>query len=77
MAANNPAWALVAEFSDEPQATIAQGMLENHGIATWLETNRMSTLYAAGSTWAPVKLYVEASQLAEARELLSTHGDVS
>lgn len=71
-----PKAVVAAEFTDEPRAFIARGMLEDHGIAARVETNNMATLYGAGSTWAPIMLYVAASDLDAATALLREHGDI-
>lgn len=71
----NRQWVLAAEFSGEPDAFIAKGMLENAGIAAYVEPNNMSTLYGAGTTWAPVRLFVGADDLSRARELLRRSND--
>lgn len=67
---------LLAQFSTEPEAFMAQGMLEENGIRTFMDTNRMSTLYAAGATWSPINLYVDADDQPRALELLKEHGDI-
>lgn len=67
--------ALVAEFDNEREAMLVAGMLENNGIEATVDGNIMSTLYAAGATWSPVRLYVPADRLAEARSLLEAHRD--
>lgn len=70
------ALSLLAQFTTEPEAFIAQGMLEENGIKTFMDTNSMSTLYAAGATWSPINLYVDADDLPRALELLKMHGDI-
>ena len=35
----------------------------------------MSTLYGAGATWAPVRLYVAEADAGRAADLLREHGD--
>ncbi len=67
---------VAAEFSNEIDASIAAGMLADNGIETQILSNNMATLYAAGSTWAPVRLMVPSGCLAEARRLLLEHGDI-
>lgn len=67
---------VVAEFTAEPQAYIAQGMLEDNGIPARVESNRMATLYGAGATWAPIMLYVAETDINRALELLREHGDI-
>ena len=67
---------LAAQFSNPMQANIACGMLESAGIAAFVVTDEMATLYGAGSTWAPVHLYVEAADLEQATALLKEHGDI-
>ena len=65
----------IAEYSDARQASIAAGMLENNGIHCTVVDDAMSTLYGAGSTWAPVRLFVPEADADEARRLLREHGD--
>lgn len=65
----------VAEFPDESRAFIAAGMLRNNGIEATVDGSIMTTLYGAGSTWAPVRLYVPAASAATALRLLSEHKD--
>ena len=67
---------VAARFSTEIEANIACGMLADNGIEAHVASNNMSTLYGAGSTWAPVELYVAADKLARALELLKSHGDI-
>ena len=68
--------ALAACFSAEPEAYLAQGMLDANGITAYVEANSMATLYGAGSTWAPIKLFVPAADLTRAMDLLKEHGDI-
>ena len=65
----------VAEFSDEPSAYIAQGMLANNGIEAVVEPSLMASMYAAGNTWAPVRLSVPVEQARRAAELLKESQD--
>lgn len=67
---------LAAQFSTPMQANIACGMLESAGIAAFVVSDEMATLYGAGATWAPVRLYVEADEFEHATELLKEHGDL-
>ncbi len=67
---------LIANFSTDIDARIAQGMLENNGIESYVESNSMATLYAAGATWAPIKLYVAREDAGRARELMEKHDDI-
>lgn len=67
---------LAANFSDAARAGIACGMLENNGIEAHVVNDEMATLYGAGSTWAPVRLYVARADLEKALELLKIHGDI-
>lgn len=69
-------WITIAEFSTEAPAAIAAGMLRSSGIEVSVGADRMSTLYGAGSTWAPVTLSVPAAQAEEAARLLREHGDL-
>lgn len=68
-------WVTAAEFTTEPDAYIAAGMLQDNGIEAVVTPNHMSTLYGAGATWSPVILSVPAAQLAQARRLLHEHRD--
>ncbi|MDE6464997.1 MAG: DUF2007 domain-containing protein [Muribaculaceae bacterium] len=68
-------WVTVAEYSTEQPAYIACGMLRSHGIEANVGADRMSTLYGAGSTWAPVTLNVPADRAEEAAVLLKEYGD--
>lgn len=67
---------LAAQFTTPMQANIACGMLENAGIAAFVVSDEMATLYGAGATWAPVRLYVDADDLERATELLKESGDI-
>lgn len=67
---------LVASFSADAQAYLAKGMLEDAGIASYVVSNNMATLYGAGATWAPIELYVAASDAPRAVALLREHGDI-
>ena len=64
-----------AEFPPEQEAAIAAGMLQNNGIDAVVDGSYMTTLYGAGSTWAPVRLMVPAGRLADAAALLKNHRD--
>lgn len=66
---------LVAQFNNGRDAAIAEGMLKSYGIETYVADNAMSTLYAAGATWAPVGLYVSEADAEHAAELLQQHSD--
>lgn len=66
---------IIAQFSTEAEAHIAKGMLENEGIAVFIEPNTMATLYAAGATWSPIRLFVADNDAEKARELLEKHND--
>ncbi len=72
---NRTEWATAAEFTAAPEAHIAMGMLEASGIPCRVDSPLMSTLYGAGSTWAPVRLLVPANFLLEAQTLLADHHD--
>ena len=71
---DNPVQA--AQFSTPQMAALAAGMLENNGIECVIEPSEMSTLYGAGSTWAPVRIFVPRASLDEALTLLKEHGDI-
>lgn len=64
-----------AEFSNEQEASIAAGMLKNNGVDAVVDSSYMSTLYGAGSTWAPVRVLVPSDKLTEAIALLKNHLD--
>ncbi len=64
-----------AEFSNEQEASIAAGMLKNNGVDAVVDGSYISTLYGAGSTWAPVRLLVPSDKLADAIALLKNHLD--
>lgn len=66
---------VVAEFTNSRDAAIAAGMLENNGIACHVMDDAMSTLYGAGATWAPVRLYVAEADAGRAADLLREYGD--
>lgn len=66
---------LAAEFSNERDAAIASGMLQANGIATHVVNDAMATIYGAGATWAPVKLYVGADDAEAAAKLLAAAAD--
>lgn len=67
---------VIAEFTTEAEAYIAKGMLEAEGISAEIEPNRMATLYGAGSTWSPVRLFVADADAERARRLLEQHNDI-
>ncbi len=75
MGAATGQWTLVAEFDTEPPAYIAAGMLEANGIAARVESQNMTTIYGAGATWAPVRLFVHTSEAQKAEELIADHND--
>lgn len=64
-----------AEYDTEVDAAIAAGMLENNGIEARVEGSLMTTIYAAGATWAPVRLLVPSDRLTDAIALLRNHYD--
>lgn len=66
---------LAAEFSNERDAAIACGMLQTNGIEAFVVDDAMATIYGAGATWAPVRLYVRADDAEKAAELLAAAGD--
>ncbi len=66
----------VASFNTEAEAYIAKGMLADHGIEAITGPDHMTTLYGAGSTWAPVELYVRDQDFDRARALLEEHADL-
>lgn len=68
-------WVVAESFPAAPQAHIAMGMLEAEGIPCRIDSPIMSTLYGAGSTWAPVQLLVPDTHLIRARALLQQHHD--
>lgn len=68
-------WITVATFVTEPEAYIAAGMLRSNGIEAIVGADRMSTLYGAGSTWAPITLSVPGAEAERATELLQQDHD--
>ena len=68
-------WQIIAEFSSPIEAQIAAGMLRDNGIEAVVGADNMTTIYGAGSTWAPVTLSVPDSQADQAAELLKAAGD--
>lgn len=66
---------VAAEFTNARDAAIAAGMLENHDIECHVMDDAMSTLYGAGATWAPVRLYVAEAEAERAAALLREHSD--
>lgn len=66
---------VAAEFTNARDAAIAAGMLENHDIECHVMDDAMSTLYGAGATWAPVRLYVAEADAERAAALLREHSD--
>lgn len=66
---------VAAEFTNARDAAIAAGMLENHDIECHVMDDAMSTLYGAGATWAPVRLYVADADAERAAALLREHSD--
>lgn len=68
-------WVVIASYSAEPEAYIAAGMLRSNGIDVQIGADHMTTLYGAGSTWAPVTLSVPQAQAPEALDLLTDHDD--
>lgn len=57
---------LLRSFSTETEAYIAAGMYKDNGLDVVVVPNEMATLYGAGSTWAPVELYVSEEDLPRA-----------
>ncbi len=50
-------------------------MLQTNGIEAFVVDDAMATIYGAGATWAPVRLYVRADHAEKAAELLAAAGD--
>jgi len=71
----NSRMVVVAEFTNSRDASITAGMLENHGISCHVMDDAMSTLYGAGATWAPVRLFVAENEAEHAAALLREHSD--
>lgn len=76
MAVDTSGWQLIATFPDTVQASIAAGMLEDHGVPAIVGPDRMATIYMAGTTWAQIPLHVPAEHAAKARRLIEEHGDI-
>lgn len=72
---NRTPWTVAASFTTDVEAHIAMGMLEAEGIPCRLNAPIMSTLYGAGSTWAPIQILVPDQYLTRAIELLQSHQD--
>ncbi|MBP3535906.1 MAG: DUF2007 domain-containing protein [Muribaculaceae bacterium] len=66
----------IGEYNDEREASIVAGMLVNNGIDAYVDGSIMTTIYAAGSTWAPVRVMVPSDRAAEAAALLREHRDM-
>lgn len=68
---------IVATFPDIVSANIVQGMLENHGIASVIDNQAMSSLYPTplSGNWE-LRLMVNDKDYDEARQLLDEHGDI-
>ena len=67
---------VAGEFFNEAEARIAAGMLGVNGIYSQVLVSNIGTLYGSGPIWAPVRIVVDESNLAEARRLLHEHGDI-
>lgn len=68
---------LAATFSDAAKASIAQGMLENHGIKSMLSNELISNIMAMGSAdFGRVRLSVFRRDLDETMRLLKEHDDI-
>lgn len=67
---------LLAEYSDASAAEIVKGMLEAQGLSAYVDAPIMASLYGAGLTWAPVKLFVNDDDYESAITLMKTHSDI-
>ncbi len=69
---------VAAKFPDSVSASIAQGMLSNHGIPSMIGNQAMSALYPLpmGGIW-DVTLMVNDDDYDEAVKLLEAHGDLT
>lgn len=66
---------VLAEYSNEREASIVAGMLHSNGIEAVVDGSLMTTIYGGGMTWAPVRLLVPEASVEAARALLNEHHD--
>ena len=67
---------LAAEFGNPVEASIAQGMLENHGIKSIVDNSTILSVLPMPSAIGGVRLMVLSEDLPEATRLLEQHGDL-
>lgn len=67
----------VAQFNNPVEASIAQGMLENHDIPSVVDNATIVGLIPAPSAIGGVRLMVRDSDFDTAAELLREHGDMN
>lgn len=66
----------VTSFSSLPQASIAQGMLEAHGVESVLNNVDFNSIYPMGGAGFAINLLVSQQDYEKAVELLRRHGDM-
>ncbi len=63
---------LINTYSNEAEAYIDKGFLENHGIESQVDSNAISTIFPGPGNWTGnVSLYVADDKAEEARQLLA------
>lgn len=67
----------IAEFNNSVEASIAQGMLADHGIETSLEGSTILSVIPMPYSIGGVRLMVRKEDAAEALRLLELHGDIN
>ncbi len=67
----------VAQFNNPVEASIAQGMLENHGIRSVLDNATIVGVLPMPSAIGGVRLMVRKADYDRALELLHSHGDIN
>lgn len=66
-----------AQFNTPAEASIAQGMLENHGIRSVLDNATIVSVLPMPSAIGGVRLMVRKEDYEKAYELLQVHGDIT
>ncbi|MCM1521104.1 MAG: DUF2007 domain-containing protein [Muribaculaceae bacterium] len=65
----------IAEFNNPVEASIAKGMLADHGIESVLDGSTILSVLPIPSSLGGVRMMVREEDASEARELLNKHGD--
>lgn len=65
----------VAEFNNPVEASIAKGMLADHGIESVLDGSTILSVLPMPSSIGGVRMMVRDADAAEAQRLLKQHGD--